>query len=217
MRWPLWILALLGRTAASPKRIVFIKLHRVGGTTFQNLLVRHALRRGQTLLCTTKVASFNSKSLEELAAVAASGAPPTNTGKWPIDVWVHHVALIRGLDLVTGPSPKIAAVVRAPERRFESAWAVFTARGVAEGREKGWGMGVYGLTPGEYCGNVTADPKLLALERVRRSTHVGLDGMTRALLGMNQQNREEPRPSKLAKLHALFRVLWQPWLGCTKT
>ena len=43
--------------------VIFVKLHRVGGTTLQNLLVRHAVNRNRTVLCTHMVASFNPGSL----------------------------------------------------------------------------------------------------------------------------------------------------------
>ena len=194
-------LLLAAAVARASTPIAFVKLHRVGGTTLQNLLVRHAVNRNRTVLCTHLVASFNPRSLTELDVRARGGEPPSNTGAWPLDIWLHHVAFIRELErAVPLAKARILTVVRAPERRFESAWAVFTSRAVVQGRAEGWGMGVYGLTPGDYCGNVSADPQLLALERVRRSTHVSLDGMTRALVGLTHQDRREPKPKRLEEL-----------------
>ena len=186
--------------------VIFVKLHRVGGTTLQNLLVRHAVNRNRTVLCTHMVASFNPGSLKDLEAKALAGDAPSNTGRWPLDLWVHHVALIKELDrAIPFSAARVVTVVRSPERRFESAWAVFTSRSVDEGRAKGWGMGVYGLTAGDYCANVTASPDLLAAERLRRSTHVALDGMSRALLGLTHQDRREPSAKRLDKLFAAVR------------
>ncbi|KAH8057247.1 DNA photolyase [Aureococcus anophagefferens] len=194
-------LLLAAAVARASTPIAFVKLHRVGGTTLQNLLVRHAVNRNRTVLCTHLVASFNPRSLTELDVKARGGEPPSNTGAWPLDIWLHHVAFIRELErAVPLAKARILTVVRAPERRFESAWAVFTSRAVVQGRAEGWGMGVYGLTPGDYCGNVSADRQLLALERVRRSTHVSLDGMTRALVGLTHQDRREPKPKRLEEL-----------------
>lgn len=68
-----------------------------------------------------------------------------------MDMWVHHVSYVRELEYVIPMSARVVTVVRSPESRFESAWAVFTSKSVAEGREKGWGMGVYGLTADAYC------------------------------------------------------------------
>ena len=57
--------------------LTFVKMHRVGGTTMQNLLVRYAVNHNKTVLCTHLVSNFNSKSLVEFAEQAAAGKART--------------------------------------------------------------------------------------------------------------------------------------------
>ena len=72
-------------TAAHTPPIIFVKLHRVGGTTMQNLLARFVVNHNRTALCTTKVSDWNRASLNNMAQLAERGTPPTNTGRWPLD------------------------------------------------------------------------------------------------------------------------------------
>ena len=175
--------------------IAFVKLHRVGGTTFASILCRLAINYNLTTYEMSYMYTHHPGNLNGVAKQRLRDHEP------PLQIWMHHgvydAAAFRAL--VPQARGRVVAVIRDPLQRYLSAWHTWMAPGISHARAEGKPNPFEGDSPGSFCTNVSANPDLLAHVR-RKYGHTNLNAQSRALLGGEQRAGIDFTPEEVAGL-----------------